>query len=129
MKRILFAIIIPLYMLCMSSCGMSRITVNDPNAEIFVNNVYKGKGTAEVTRMGFPKKLHIEAKCNNSTVGSIIVKRKFDGVSLLMSICTRGYGFIFSFRYPKNILIPIIDAPTESAKPKENIWMKKPVWK
>ena len=92
--------------------------------------MYKGKGHTEVRRTGFPKKLYIEAKYNGSTVGQLVVKRKFDAVTFLSCYFTYGMGLLFSFRYPATIIVPISNLSNTPNRWKESIWKKQPgKWK
>ena len=116
------------------SCGTTSIVVSNSNVDLYVNNVYKGKGQAEVRRTGFPKKMKIEAKYQGSTVGELVVKRKFDVVTFLSCYFTYGIGLLFSFRYPASVVVPIsLDSSEPNSNPNSNkvgVWKRPPgKWK
>ncbi len=129
-KRRNILIILSFCSLLLFGCGMSTIVVKNANVDLYVNNVYRGKGSVEVRRTGFPKRLYIEAKYNGATVGQLTVKRKLTGIGCLTGYFTYGLGLLFSFRYPETIIVPINETPNEPNPWKESIWKKPPKsWK
>ena len=107
-------------------CGTTTILVNNSDVDLYVNNVYKGKGHVEVCRTGFPKRLYIEAKYKGASVGELIVKRKLDGTSCLAGYFTYGVGLLFTFRYPASIVVPTsLDIKIQNIH-QESIWKRPP---
>ena len=89
------------------SCGTTQIvTSNNIKAAIYVNGEKKGIGTAQVKRMGIPKKINITAKYNGQKIGEILERRRFDGLTFLCGYFTT-IGFLVAWRYPKEIVIPV----------------------
>jgi hypothetical protein len=121
-----------LILLCFTllSCGTTKITTqNNLNADIYINGEHKGRKEVSIRRMGFPKKIEIVAKYQGQTVGTIKEKRRFDGVTFLIGYCTNGPGFLFAWRYPESISIPIAYMNPEDyinpwLEPQKNVWMK-----
>ena len=109
--------------------------VNNSNVEIYANNEYKGKGTAEIKRVGFPKRLNLEAKYEGKKVGQLIVNRKPSAGAIFLSCISYGIGIpvlLFTFHYPDMITIPIdvIEQQENKKLYKESIWNKPPSnWK
>ena len=129
-RKINILIIFIIFLLLLNSCGTTSIVVSNSNVDIYVNSIYKGKGHAEVRRTGLPKKMKIETKYQGSTVGQLVVKRKFDAVTFLSCYLTYGIGLLFSFRYPANIIVPISIDSNEPNSSKESIWKRPPdKWK
>jgi len=130
--KIGFAFVILTFML---SCGTSTIVVNNANVEIYANNEYKGKGTAEIKRTGFPQKTNLEAKYEGKTVGQLVIKRKPNTGAIVLSCLAGGIGIpilLFTFHYSDMITIPIdyIEQPGNKKVNKESIWNKPPsTWK
>lgn len=98
--------------------------VDNKNADIYVDGQKVGKGTAEITRMGLPKKANLSAKYNGQEVGSMVIKRKFDGVTCLVGYFTYGVGALFAFRFPALVMIPTNIAEDEQRT--RSIWLEPP---
>lgn len=89
------------------SCGTTQIvTSNNIKAAIYINGEKKGIGTAQLKRMGIPKRINITAKYNGIKIGEISERRKFDAVTLFFGYFTT-IGFLVAWRYPKEIVIPV----------------------
>jgi hypothetical protein len=111
-----------------SGCDTTSIAVSNADVDLYVNGVYKGKGHVEVPRTGLPRKMSIEAKYQGSSVGQLVVKRKFDALTLLACYYGFGVGMLFAFRYPNNVFVPI--SMSDSNGSNESIWKKPPgKWK
>ncbi len=89
-----------------SSCAQTQLVSGIAGADIYVNGVFKGKGSVEVKRAGVPKKIEVSARYQGRELGKIIVKRKFDIVTLIAGLYTYGVGIVFTFRYPAMVYIP-----------------------
>ncbi|MEI7594846.1 MAG: hypothetical protein WCK02_03800 [Bacteroidota bacterium] len=107
--------------LMLSSCGATIVTCKRTDADIFVDGVCKGKGTVKIKRIGVPHKAQIIAQVNNTEIGSIKASRKFDAVTLLAGLCTYYSGFIWAWRYPSVIEVPVFETFAT-----ESIWLKPP---
>lgn len=123
MKRVYLLFILPLLFY---SCGTTLITVPNPEVDIYVNNVYKGKGTAEIPRMGPPQKASLSAKYHGAEVGSMVIKRKLDLTGCLVGYFTYGVGLFFSFRYPSEVTIPIRSDLYQNGNPVRSRWDEPP---
>jgi hypothetical protein len=111
-------------MLLLAGCGTSRLVTKNSEVDIYVDNHFKGKGQATITRTGPPEKVHIEAKYHDQIVGSIDVRRHIDAVTMVTGLYY-GIGFIFAWRYPETIEIPIKDITETKQKgfdASESIW-------
>jgi len=124
-------LLIVLVLFLFSGCGTTTLMVTDPEAEIYVNQVYKGKGDARVPRMGPPKTLHVEARLHGRLAGEEAVKRKFDFVTFLAGYFTYGTGFIWGWRFPETVVITTEKNPrTSSFNNTESRWNQPPKnWK
>lgn len=101
-KTIVFLFLLSILLL---SCS-TQLIVQNPDINIRVNGQFKGKGTAEISRMGAPRKIHITTDYNGVETGDMYLRRKFDYVSVLLTIYTYGAGIFFSWRYPETVFIP-----------------------
>ena len=109
MIKILF--LYSLAAILLSSCGTTTIISSAPQDDIYINQVFKGTGTAKIVRMGPPSKSHIEERKMGRTVGEITAKRNFDVITFLLGCYTYGTGFILCWRYPQTITIPCVVRP------------------
>ena len=108
----------------LSSCGTTIIVANHPRAQIYVDGVYEGTGTARITRAGIPKRTQLEAVLNHEVVAQREIRRQFDGAALFSGFFTYGIGFFALWRYPKAVHL---DASGGfPAQPGESIWDKPP---
>jgi hypothetical protein len=114
------------------SCGTTRIVPSHDNLDIFINGKYAGNNNVNITRSGLPKKIHIQVKANGLTLSELTVRRNITLGTVLVGSWTYGLGFIFDWRYPEMIFIPI-DLPSDQKtkgispwdKPKEtSVWDK-----
>jgi hypothetical protein len=101
----LLIILLPAFFL--ASCGTTHLVVLNPDADIYVNHVYKGTGTATLVRTGPPRKVTAEVRYMGRTIGSIDLKRKFDLVTLFAGCYSYGLGFICAWRYPGLVIVPV----------------------
>jgi hypothetical protein len=109
-------VVLLIIIVILSGCGTTHIVVtNYPSSEIFVNGVYKGRGSAEIRRTGVPKKSNIVARYQGVEIGSVSVRRKFDAVTFMAGYCTYGIGFILCWRYPETVFVPV-----EGSQPSNN---------
>lgn len=118
-------------LLLLSGCGTTTLMVSDPDADIYVNQVYKGRGDVKIPRMGPPKTLHVEARLHGKLAGEKVIKRKFDFLTFLTGYFTYGTGFIWGWRFPETVLITIAKDPGASSFDKtESRWNQPPKnWK
>lgn len=101
--------------LLLTACGTTRLVSYDSNVDIYVNNQFKGKGEAEITRTGPPQKSHIEARYQGSKVGETDIRRQVKFSTVFIGLYTYGVGFLFTWRYPEMVIIPI-DMPQNTKK-------------
>jgi hypothetical protein len=119
MKQVLF--IIMLFIL--GSCGTTLLVTYNSNVDIYVNNQFKGKGQATITRTGPPQKSHIDAKHNGGQVGSMDIHREVKFTTVVIGLYTYGIGFFLSWKYPETVIIPINDIQeNKSFDPVQSIW-------
>ena len=119
--------------LLLSSCGTTQILVNRSDIDIFVDNVHKGKGRAELIRTGAPMSKTLTAKYNGQTVGEIIIKRHVNFETVLAGLLTIdpffGVGFLLCWKYPETVIIPTNlsdNLPFNKPSNKESIWLQPP---
>jgi hypothetical protein len=108
----------------LSSCGSTIIVANHPQAQIYVNGVYEGTGTARITRAGIPKRTQLEAVLNHEVVAQREIRRQFDGAALFGGFFTYGIGFFTLWRYPKEVHLNANEG--FPSRPEENIWERPP---
>ncbi len=114
MKRTTIALL-SLLLLFSSCVSYTQLIATNDRADIYVNGVYKGKGTAKIKRNGAPKRALITAKIGSREVGNITIRRKHDLVSLIVGYYTFGWGWIFYLHYPESVVIPI-EAPSQDGQ-------------
>lgn len=119
----------------MTSCGVTQVTVSRPDVDIYINNVKKGKGSAELKRLGPPQRSKIVAKYEGETVGEALAKRKFNWVTLIIGMHSYGLGFGLAWMYPSSVHVPIsmpeyiLDSEAQDNDDTTSRWMKPPkVW-
>ena len=99
-----------------TGCGITHIMVqNNIPADIYMNGQYKGKGVVEIQRTGIPQKVNVTAKYEGREIGSLLLKRKFTGLTFLAGYCSYGFGFFFCWQYPDTAIIPT-DMPSPPAE-------------
>lgn len=104
MKSII--IILTFVVFIATGCGTTQIAASSSSTNIYVNGVFKGKGSIEVARLGVPKKLYVEAKEGFEVIGSKQIKRKFDFATFIIGYFTYGTGFLWAWRFPSYVFIP-----------------------
>jgi hypothetical protein len=117
--------------LLLSGCGTTQLISYNPNVDIYVNNKFKGRGNATITRVGPPEKSNIEAKYDGHVVGSIVIHRKITFVTCLVGLYTYGIGFFLTWKYPELVIIPVEDFQNvKSFDKNKSIWELPPgEWK
>lgn len=108
----------------LASCGTTHIHTSDPYAEIHVDGEYKGRGYAKITRGGPPKTIHIEGVSQGEVIAERNVKRNLDGVTIVTGLFTNGLGFIFAWRFPKEI--ELYTPRTGRWDKRESVWDRPP---
>jgi len=111
-------------------CGTTKIMVDQNiHADIYLNGVKKAQNYLEITRTGFPRRIELAAKYQGQSLGTISVRRKFEWTTFLVGYFTYGIGFLTAWRFPEQIIIPIINingaeeiSPWDM--PRSGIWMK-----
>jgi hypothetical protein len=117
--------------LIFAGCGTTQIVCNNADASIYVNGMMKGRGSAQITRMGPPKKVYIEARYNGDIIGSLDIRRSFDWATCCVGYFTYGIGLIFAWRFPETVIIPLKqNSYNKEAVPAGSIWDMPPgEWK
>ena len=112
-----------LFVVSLTSCGTTHIIALNSNADIYINNQYKGKGFTTVKRIGPPQKLHIESKYQGAQVGYLDIHREFTPATLIIGIYTYGIGLFLTWSYPQTIIVPCdIKTGSEFDKYQQSIW-------
>jgi hypothetical protein len=118
-----------LIILLIQGCGTTKILLQDrkSNAEIYINGELKGKNHVEIQRTGIPKKIKIEAKSQNITIGEITVRREFKFSTFLIGYVTYGVGLFTAWKFPNEIYVPVTDNNLNNHKslwdnPPESVW-------
>ena len=107
------ALTILIFTLCLlvSSCGTTQLIVSgQKDVDIYANGQYVGKDIASITRTGTPRKLTVQARYNSQIIGQTTVKRKFTVTTFLVGYITYGVGFIFAWKYPETVFIPVTNS-------------------
>ncbi len=125
-KKALKHFFILILAIIISGCGTTDIYVPHSDVDIYINNVQKGKGTAEITRTGVPKKKHITAKYEGQLVGEKTIKRKFNLLTGIVGLYTYGIGLIFCWQYPNTVYVPVDTEIIYGVNNNRNIWMEPP---
>ena len=112
--------------LVITSCGTSEIICKKADVDIYVNGINKGKGIVKLKRMGIPRKSVVSARYNNEEIGQITVKRKIDGVTIILGLVTNYTAFLWAWRYPAVIEIPIKNESPVIPSENKSIWMNPP---
>jgi hypothetical protein len=123
MKSTVLYLILIVLLAC--GCGTTHLVTNNPNVDIYVNNQYKGKGDADITKTGPPKRIKVEARYHGGQVGIVSVKRKVTLVTFVVGLYTYGAGFIFCWSFPDTVFIPTDNTNEQKVNAfdsQESIW-------
>ncbi|HRY99462.1 MAG TPA: hypothetical protein P5550_10445 [Bacteroidales bacterium] len=118
--RVTVLLLFLLIVLGLSSCGYTQIISEAPDAEIYADGYYLGRGTASITRTGFPERTHLEARRNGQVIGNASIRRSFRLITAIGGLYTYGLGFILFWKYPREVIIPVPYRWDESRPP--SIW-------
>lgn len=93
--------------LALAGCGHVRIQTNDPEARIYANGAYVGKGEAEVPRrMGPPASMEITVKGANATVTRVI-RREITVVTAVFALYSYFTSFLWAWQYPQEVMVAL----------------------
>jgi len=92
--------------LLLVACGSTRITSENPRADIYVNSKKVGVGTALLDQVGPPKTVQVTAKIQGQTIGTTEVSRSFRLMTLVWGVCSYYTGFYWGWYYPDYVIIP-----------------------
>ncbi len=110
------------------SCGTSVITCDDPNADIYIDDEYIGTGQAEMSSLGPPKTVRVEARRGTAVIGETSMSRKFVFSTVLWGMISYYTGFYWGWYYPDAVYIPLNnhDGNYQSPwdYPRKSIWMQ-----
>ena len=98
---------------------MMTIKADNPNASIYFDGVYLGKGKAKVTRMGTPKRSEIRVEHHGES-RTKVVSRDFTLVTLGLGLVSLYTGFFWAWEFPEDIEL---QAPSGSMQG-DNPWLK-----
>lgn len=105
--RALTLFLIILLAMGMLSCGYTSIISQAPDAEIWADGEYIGKGSASIARTGFPERTELEARRNGEVVGKTTIRRSFRFITAIGGFYTYGLGFVLFWKYPREVEIPV----------------------
>ena len=120
--------------LLLAGCATTRITSQDPNSEIYLNDEMIGVGEANVGRVGPPKTVKLEARKGGRVLGAQLMSRSFSVMTIVWGFCSYYTGFYWGWYYPESVLINVSEpyrGKDENDKrfspwsnPRESVWMK-----
>lgn len=91
----------------LAGCGHVRIQTNEPDARIYANGVFLGKGYAELPhRMGPPASIQITAKGENAMV-SRTIRREITVVTLAFGLYSYFTSFVWGWQYPELVTLTL----------------------
>ena len=125
MKNIFLLSIAVLFI--MVGCSPTQLVVKDSRIDIYINNTYKGSGSATIKRFGHPKTINISARYQGNEVGNMKLRRRFTLLTAIGGYYTCGIGLIFFWQFPEIVFIS-----TRSLNPDDsvNMWNLPPgEWK
>lgn len=120
MKNAAIVLGLVVLLLGFTSCGSTLITAESPNAEIYADGVFIGKGNAYIPRTGVPQRTDLEARKNGKVIGQEVIRRKFKFITFIGGMYTYGIGFIVFWKYPREVVIPVPNRLDEPPEP--SIW-------
>jgi hypothetical protein len=101
------ALALAILALGLGGCGHVRIQTNDPEARIYANGAFVGKGEAEVPRrMGPPASMQITVKGTNATVTRTL-RREITVVTAVFALYSYGTSFIWAWQYPQEVFVAL----------------------
>lgn len=114
----------------LAACGTTRIHTNDPNAQIYVNGRYVGKGTAEVRQRGVAGSANVLVKSSDGRRATRSMRRRFTGTTVLIGLVTAYTGFLWAWEYPDEVYVPL-EEPVSTRKTSgwestEDMWTSPP---
>jgi hypothetical protein len=115
--------------LLVCSCGSTSIITSDPNADIYMDNSYIGRGKATVRSIGFPNTAELEARRGYRVIGRSDMSRNFTFGTFCLGTISYFTGWIWGWYYPDEVFITCISDYSDSLnnswnKPRQNKWMK-----
>jgi hypothetical protein len=116
-------------------CATTRITSEDPQAEIFLDDHFIGVGETEVERIGPPHRAQLEARKGSHVIGQEPMARSFTFKTLLWGMCSYYTGWYWGWYYPENVRIATTRTDISTAEasrkaespwsnPHQSIWMQ-----
>lgn len=112
-------------------CATTKITTEDENAEIFLDDHLMGIGQATVDRVGPPHQGKLEARRDGQIVGAESMSRSFTFKTLLWGLCSYYTGFYWGWYYPESIFIHtmVLNSNVQKveslwSKPRQSVWMQ-----
>lgn len=142
MKRSLSVLIAFLFACLLGGCATTRITSEDPHAEIYLDDNLIGVGESEVDRVGPPRRAKLEARKGGQVIGKETMARSFTFKTLLWGMFSYYTGFYWGWYYPASVRIPTSTPPmppmTDStgavvaagktgsrwSNPRQSVWMQ-----
>ena len=127
--------IFPALLACLLfGCATTRITTEDPYAEIYLDDNLIGVGESEVDRVGPYHRVKLEARKGGQVIGTESMDRSFTFKTFLWGLCSYYTGFYWGWYYPESARISTsisasaMDADTRKSQslwsnPSQSIWM------
>lgn len=101
------ALALAILALGLAGCGHVKIRTNDPEARIYANGAYVGKGEAEVPRrMGPPASMQITVKGTDATVTRTI-RREITVVTAVFALYSYLTSFVWAWQYPQEVYVAL----------------------
>ncbi len=107
----LSSLVAVLAVLLTAGCGTTQIVANDPQARIWVDGEFVGRGHGEVRKVGFPGSAHVLAKTDDGRIVNQSMKRSFGWTAGLLGFLTYGVCFIACWEYPNALYVDLPARP------------------
>ncbi|MCD6023097.1 MAG: hypothetical protein K0Q91_13 [Fibrobacteria bacterium] len=114
-----------------TGCASTRVTSQDPEAEIFLDDKPLGVGQATVRRVGPPRQVTLEARRGGKVVGQSEMRRSFTGMTLVWGLFSYYTGLYWGWYFPESVIIPVPQSAAGAAEfvspwadPRNSVWMK-----
>ena len=128
---------LPALLACLlCGCATTRITSDDPNAEIYLDNSLIGVGETEVDRVGPYHRARLEARKGGKVIGTETLVRSFTFKTFLWGCFSYYTGFYWGWYYPESVRIATMPSAAGTAdaggqqseslwsNPRQSIWMQ-----
>jgi|GEM_PF-4351224 len=121
----------------LGGCAQTHIHVDDPQVDLYVDGNLLARGQADVSQIGFPSSMLIEAKKGGHLLNDTLVSRSIKLETVGFACISYGTAFLWGWMYPGDIRIevpyagsgngkitPIVDPWNISPLKSENKWAR-----